>query len=137
MKKLLRYYLPVVLWLLVIFFVPTFFLSKTTIIIPLHLDKAVHVIEFFIFGYLMNRALYYGARIPGKKRTFILMLGIALFIGAIDELYQIYIPGRVASLYDFSADVAGALCSVGLFTYIIFKKTSPPEADLPPADLQQ
>ena len=127
MKAITQYYLPTGVWLLIIFLVPTFFFPNNVIQFPFQTDKAVHFAEFFILAYLLNRAFFFGAHITDIRRTFILTFGIIAFIGAVDELYQIYVPGRVTSFFDFSADVIGAVCSLILFKYRVRRKQLPLE----------
>lgn len=46
---------------------------------------------------------------------------IASFYGALDEIHQIYVPGRNAELLDWSADVLGACLGSLIVSYLIKK----------------
>ena len=49
------------------------------------------------------------ASLPRQRWVAILMASV---YGAVDELHQGYVPGRVQSLSDFGSDLCGALCGV-------------------------
>jgi VanZ family protein len=72
-------------------------------------DKIAHVLEYAGLGML----LWLAARDtwPTQKplnRAFLVLLGV-MALGAIDEKFQAGIPGRESSIYDWLADVSGAL----------------------------
>jgi VanZ family protein len=72
-------------------------------------DKIAHGIEYAILGALVFRA------VPVRGvGAFAAAFGIALGVGAIDELYQSTVPGRSTSLYDWLADGAGGLIGAAL-----------------------
>ena len=117
MKKFLQYYFPIILWALLIFSVPSLMQSKDLNRTPYHLDKIAHIIEFGILGFLIVRAFYYGAHNQELKRAVLLTLGIAIFFAGGDEFHQIYLSDRIASFYDFVADIIGITGSLILFWY--------------------
>ncbi len=63
------------------------------------LDKFVHAV---VFG-AMTFFLRFSGLIQSAAFLFFLMAGV----GALDELHQVYIPLREASLKDFAADLVG------------------------------
>ena len=72
-------------------------------------DKVAHIIEYGILGFLVWRA----ARDtwPTQKpvnRALIVWLAI-MALGACDEKFQAFIPGRESSVYDWIADSTGGL----------------------------
>ena len=67
----------------------------------LTMDKAIHFIEYLGFAVI----LYLGFRPSGKFIALLIFSGIAF--GAIDEMYQSFIPGRDVDLYDWIADASG------------------------------
>ena len=91
--------------------------SKDVNRMPYHLDKAAHVIEFGILGFLIVRGLFYGVPNREFKRAVLLTFGICIFIAGGDEFHQIYTSERVASIYDFIADIIGITGSIILFWY--------------------
>ena len=80
-------------------------------------DKIIHFGEYGIFAILLSRVLM--SRVVGQHRVLLFALVIAGAFGALDETYQLLIPGRDSSYTDWIADVAGALC--GSFLFIRWK----------------
>jgi VanZ family protein len=98
--------LPLILYLGLIFFIssrpnlkapgPDFFL----------LDKLVHFMEYSLLGVLLFRGIG-KAMIQSKFGTFVFLLAVGSSVGALDEIFQSYIPGRIMSIYDYLADTLG------------------------------
>jgi VanZ family protein len=69
-------------------------------------DKVAHVIMYGVLGWLAAVAL------QGARRVFLAhaaaLAGIAV-LAALDELHQLFIPGRSADLADWLADMTGAV----------------------------
>src|SRR5437867_1533817 len=74
--------------------------------IPTPWDKALH---FGVFA-LITALLWIGT----EGRAPLAVLGCVIAFGAIDELRQLYIPGRNAELADFFANAAAALMAAAL-----------------------
>jgi VanZ family protein len=87
-------------------------------------DKIVHFTLYGVFSALMVRAL---DRPLNRRRLMVVLLGIWVF-GALDELHQIWIPGRTASHLDWLADCLGAL--TGLLVGRFLPRPSPSRQDL-------
>jgi VanZ family protein len=81
-------------------------------------DKLIHFGEYAVFSVLVYRA---AASLKLQDR-FLLGLAIVLagLFGALDELYQLLIPGRDSSFADWSADQVGAV--LGAVSYIWWVK---------------
>ena len=90
-------------------------------------DKLVHVAAYGTFGILSMRAFHGGIRRPRVLPTLLSML-LVLSYGAFDELHQARIPGRVPSVYDWSADVLGALLALPAMLWMN-RWRSPEKAD--------
>lgn len=111
LPHIVRYQLPVLVWMLTIFTLsslPTISIAK----FPLSPDKLAHAGIYFVLCMLWRRALYHQAWIPFVQRQ-ALVVGFCLTAvhGALDEAYQMSVPGRSADIYDTLADIVGA----GLF----------------------
>ena len=65
-------------------------------------DKLIHLVEYFGFVLLLARAL------PGS-RPVLLAIILALLMAALEERYQLLVPGRDSSLADWFADGLGAV----------------------------
>jgi VanZ family protein len=78
-------------------------------------DKLAHVGIFGLFG----GVLAWGFAEPARGRGF-RRLAPAFFLGALggvlDEVHQIFVPGRSAEIWDAVADTAGV--AAGLFLFI-------------------
>ena len=111
MKKLIKNWLPVLAWCLLIFYVsslPKLPKLKTTFFDYL-LKNGAHFTEYAVLYYLVLRAL-------GYKRYFLGMLLTGLYALS-DEFHKMFVPGRIASVYDLAVDIMGMF-----FTLILVKK---------------
>jgi VanZ family protein len=91
-------WLPMLAWAIAMLFVssiPKF--EVATQLFP-SCDKVLHFIEYSILGTTLR---YWSGR-SGR-----LLVGGGIVFGAVDELHQIWVPGRVASPWDLLADACG------------------------------
>ena len=79
-------------------------------------DKVAHLIEFFILGLLLFRAVGWRVSRSGWA-TFGFLISVAATIGALNEVYQTFIPGREMSTGDWVADLLGAAAGIGIYTF--------------------
>ena len=79
-------------------------------------DKVIHFSEYFILGLLYINALY-NQDLKIKKIYPLLFISI---IPIIDESIQIYVPNRVASIYDAFFDYLGCYMGMSLY-YLIYR----------------
>ena len=145
MKSFLKYWLPLLIWLGVIFVGSTNLMStehtsrymvpfllwlkpgmspKTIWIILVIVRKSAHVTEYAILALLLLRAL---RSVPDlRNKTPILfgavLLGCAVF-AASDEFHQTFVKSRTPSIHDVFLDVAGAL--IGLLIGTSFTHHGP------------
>jgi VanZ family protein len=73
--------------------------------IPPGWDKAAHVLCFALITALLWRG-------TAGRAPFVLAACVVAF-GALDELHQLFMPGRSAEFLDFVADAAAALTVAG------------------------
>jgi VanZ family protein len=131
MKSFLKYWLPLLIWLSMIFVGSTNLMSaehtsryvapfllwlkpgmspQTIWVILVVMRKCAHVTEYAVLALLLSRAL----RTVPVLRTRTLMvisavvLGCALF-GATDEFHQTFVKSRTPSVGDVFLDIAGAI----------------------------
>ena len=90
------------------------------------LDKLVHGSLYLVLGWLVGAALRASGRCRvGARASALLALSV---FALLDEVHQRWVPGRVASLEDWVADVVGA--TIGLAAGMILWKSAPAtEAD--------
>jgi len=79
-------------------------------------DKLAHIISFVILGMLLFRALRWNVS-PWRWATFGFLFATAATIGALNELFQAFVPGREVGLGDWAADLFGAAIGIGIFTF--------------------
>jgi hypothetical protein len=80
-----------------------FVLGRTSYAVGLFVspwDKLVHAAVFALLTWFLFRA--FGARAA------LLAAGVALCVGAADELHQLFLTGRTSDVSDFLADGVGA-----------------------------
>ena len=106
----IKYWLPIVFWMWLIYYISSF-PSPLEQIIP---EKALayfdfehfiyHIIEYAILSFLLYRAL----KITSKNPQILAIL-ITILYGIIDELHQYFVPGRILSIVDILIDLFGAI----------------------------
>jgi VanZ family protein len=105
-RTFLIYWFPLFLYITLIFSLS----SKSTVPGAASFnDKFLHVTEYSILAFLLWRSFLHDARdpVPGARVVSVLFAG--LLLGALDELYQSTVPGRISSIFDWLADVAGII----------------------------
>jgi len=116
---ILRYWLPVVVYVTVIFAVS----SIANLSPPVkwdNADKLAHLSEYTALGFLLARA-FDGTRVLSSRLANVLLAVVAGFLtGLLDELWQVHVPGRVSSHLDFMADCAGIV--IGQFFYALWAR---------------
>src|SRR6516165_12710507 len=131
MKSLVRYWVPVIAWMALIFLGSTDALSaehtsriispilwwlnpevpaETIALVQFLLRKGGHITEYAILAMLLLRASRAGAGLTMKVPIAfaVTLLGCAIF-AASDEFHQGFVPSRTSSLHDVMIDICGAL----------------------------
>jgi VanZ family protein len=144
MRSFLKYWLPVLIWLGVIFVGSTDLMSaehtsriigpilrwfnpdisaETVMQVQFFVRKAGHVTEYAILAMFLWRALRSGSR--WKMKMSILFLsawfGCAIF-AASDEFHQSFVPSRTASPGDVAIDIFGALIGLTICVAVASRK---------------
>lgn len=87
-------------------------------------DKLNHFLAFFVLGFFLNLTLKYQSKFPTLKKNILLItVIIASGYGLLDELHQLFVPGRSAEVLDWVADFIGAI-SGSLLAEVIYRKYS-------------
>ncbi|MDI6809497.1 MAG: VanZ family protein [Candidatus Eisenbacteria bacterium] len=105
-QKFLRYWLPALIYITLIFS----FSSIPKLPIPAkipHIDKVLHFLEYFVFGLILGRGVMNSFTLRGSLAACSVAVGLGALTGAGDEYFQRSVPGKVSSVYDFTADVVG------------------------------
>lgn|SRR5689334_11782072 len=116
---ILRYWLPVVVYVAAIFAVSSI-ANLTPPVKWSNADKLAHLSEYTALGFLLARA-YDGTGVMSSRLANVLLAVITGFVtGTLDELWQIHVPGRVSSHLDFLADCSGIV--IGQFLYALWAR---------------
>lgn len=84
-------------------------------------DKLEHLSSFFILSVLLTLAFKAQNRFLNLKKRYLLSALIATSVyGALDELHQLFIPGRSCDFFDWTADTTGALIGICFMALVIF-----------------
>jgi len=103
----IRYWLPVLVYVTLIFTLSAQPYLKPPIRFPVMSDKIYHLGEYGVFGLLLSRAVRASLRVPLPIAAAMMTLALGVLIGAADETFQSFIPGRESSIYDLLADTIG------------------------------
>ncbi|MFH0739191.1 MAG: VanZ family protein [Candidatus Omnitrophota bacterium] len=104
----IKYWLPVIIYAIIIFSISSI-PGKAIPPIFKYQDVVFHFVEYAFLSVLLNRALK-AVFIPDVKiRRFCWVFILCLLYALGDELHQLFVPHRVASLYDIATDGLGAL----------------------------
>jgi VanZ family protein len=72
-----------------------------------HIDKVLHIFEYFFYGLILGRGIRNSFKFAASAPACLVAVVLGAMTGAGDEYFQRSIPGRVSSVYDFTADVVG------------------------------
>jgi VanZ family protein len=148
MRSFFKYWLPLLIWLGVIFIGSTDLMSAehtSRFIVPILLwlnpsmapetirsihfavRKCAHMTEYAVLALLLWRALRSGPAIRAKMSMLfgVVLLGCAVF-AASDEFHQSFVKSRTPSVRDVLLDIVGAL--IGLLIGMSFAQRRPKKA---------
>lgn len=85
-------------------------------------DKINHLAAYFVLSCLLYLTLIYQRKSEYlfNKAAFATIV-ISSVYGALDEIHQMFIPGRFAEVLDWLADATGAILGVLIISYLIKK----------------
>ena len=109
MKNFLRNWSPVLAFAAVIFVC-----SSLRVHVTDGTDKVVHALEYALMGFFTTRGAMLSwdlSRFGGAAAG----AALATALGIFDELHQLFVPGRQASVGDALADGVGAILGAALF----------------------
>ena len=116
MVNFTRYQLPLFIWAILIYWISSIETLPHVEIPIISPDKLAHVGVYFIFCWFSRRALYFQVAVPFLKRwSFVGAFLLTCLYGYLDEVHQLYVPGRSYEYYDMLADAIGALLFLAFF----------------------
>jgi VanZ family protein len=113
-KSLLRYWLPPVLWMGVIFILsaqPSLPEYPDTLL-DLILKKSAHIMEYGLLAFLLWRALSPGRWGALSRSALVTAFLVSVLYALSDEYHQTFVPGRHGRLMDVGIDAVGALVAL-------------------------
>lgn len=122
LRVFILYWLPVFIYAIAIFIISS--IEFKGVPGPFDVsDKLIHTIEFFILAFLCLRA--FNTHKVLSRRPYYFAVMFTILYGALDELHQFFVPGRVLDFYDLVFNSVGALIVlVGkLIPYIKVRKS--------------
>jgi VanZ family protein len=147
LMNILKYWLPVLLWISVTFllstgafsaentfglmgpFIHALFPSATwhqIIVIHAIIRKLAHITEYAVLGLLLFRAFGHGVRQPRRSHVVFYSLVSIVVCAASDEGHQMFEVSRTASIIDVSIDVLGGILALGAcLLWIRVRRTDP------------
>lgn len=106
---LLRYWLPISLYCGLIYSLSAQPVWRLTLPSFFMADKLLHLTEYAILGVLACRAFGPGTRgLLNRREAILVTFLFSLAYGALDEVHQSFVPGRMLDFGDLVADVLGA-----------------------------
>ncbi|HLD92017.1 MAG TPA: VanZ family protein [Patescibacteria group bacterium] len=119
--KLLKYWLPPILWGLIIFSFSSLQVGSSNEIYwkDFVIKKTAHVVEYAILAVLLYRAMI-GSDVEKKKAIIFSMLIVSLY-GFTDEFHQSFTPGREPRIRDVIIDTIGGALGVLTFCKVLEK----------------
>ena len=120
----MKYWAPPVLYMALIFAISS--LEQPPFPMPefewFTIDKLYHFIEYAILGGLLALALVQAKpSVVPSQLIWLVAAVVSILYGASDEWHQMFVPGRLATLADWVADVLGSIAGV-LGVYLYYKK---------------
>ena len=111
--RVVRYYLPLVLWMALITVCSSLSPSAYPKVSWALAPKAVHVVFYFCLALLFHRALMHQTTLSVSERSSLaLSLILTSICGIIDETHQVFTPGRHPRISDIGIDAASAAAFV-------------------------
>ena len=136
-RRLLKYWLPVLLWMIFVFIGSTDLMSAehtsrfigpflrwvapdistaTVESIQLLVRKCAHLAEYAILAALLYRAFRYGQDNFWRAAT--LAFVAATFYASLDEFHQSFVPSRTGTPWDVGIDSLGAVAGLVIYRIV-------------------
>ncbi|MEG8947108.1 VanZ family protein [Rosettibacter firmus] len=119
-NPLVYVYLPLVIYWIFLFFLTTLPLDAVPKIFNSQ-DKIEHFFAYLFLAFLLAFSLHFQKRsIIVSKNYFWFSILLLIAYATIDEMHQIFVPGRFCDVYDWISDVLGGVIGI-LFSNMIIK----------------
>ncbi len=112
--------IPLIIYWLILFILTS--LPSTSAITIGVSDKIEHFGAYGLLSGILYLNLFFQKKFKVlKKYPAIFTILIASFYGLLDELHQLFVPGRSAQILDWFADFSGAVVGVLITRYLLKK----------------
>lgn len=115
MSSNILYSLPAVSYAVLIFIFSSIPQEEMPKMALLNQDKLLHLVEYTVFGMLLMLAFRKQQALHIRKQAAYYAFGVGLLYAGSDEIHQLFVPGRNASVYDLMADGLGIILGIYLF----------------------
>ncbi|UTX51105.1 VanZ family protein [Candidatus Saccharibacteria bacterium TM7i] len=78
--------------------------------------KSAHFILYFILGVLVFNALH--KTVPSRRKAILISICVVFGYAALDEIHQLFIPGRSGEVRDVLLDTVAGTIGIGVFASI-------------------
>ncbi len=113
-------YIPLILYWITLFVLTTIPAEKMPILFQ-NQDKIEHFIAYGLLAFLLTLALYFQKKFTLlRSKAFLFAFIFILAYGAVDELHQLFVPGRICDIYDWLADSIGGIFGITI-VYLFLK----------------
>jgi hypothetical protein len=113
-RYVVRYLLPVALWMIVIFITSSIPAEDFPHVEFWGWAKLIHLIYYGVLCFLVHRAIINQNRFPLLARhSYLFGVFFAVLYGVSDEIHQLSTPGRHGQYQDVLIDAVGALLFIG------------------------
>lgn len=117
-KKIL--YLPLAFYWIIIFILTSLPGNSIPKMILGFSDKAKHLGAYLVLSFLLNFALHFQKKYKFFNKFSASSTFMIIFLyGLLDEIHQIFVPGRYFEWLDFLSDLIGGLIGILLSRWII------------------
>jgi len=83
-------------------------------------DKIEHFSAYFILAVLLNFTMMFQDKyLLMKRKAWLFTILIILTYAGLDELHQLFIPGRDCEFLDWISDSSGVLLGIGLVRFLV------------------
>ncbi|MFC1499525.1 VanZ family protein [Candidatus Zixiibacteriota bacterium] len=127
----------VILWASAIWIGSSLSIGSQSLLFKFGPDKVGHFVEFGILGLFTANALLTRPQLSsggaGRKNVWRVAVIITAFWGVLDEIHQLWVPGRTSDPLDAITDILGGMVGAWLLlTWIRPEDTISTEVDMEP-----
>jgi len=121
-RQFVWFWLPVLAYVAAIFAVSSMSSPPNPIHVP-NSDKIYHLCEYGLLGVLLGRALRFSVSPYSPLAAVVMTISLVMIVGASDEYYQSFVPGRTCDVFDWLTDTtAGVLSQVLLWRFWAWRR---------------